>query len=173
MVLLLEIAERDGFMIKVSQLGASDSPSYRAIRLESLRLHPDCFAANYDEERLKRVLFFEAQLQSSSDSGKAVFGAFYHDELIGICAVAFISEGQAELLQVYVRDKFRGHGVMNQLICLVKEYVKAKDGKLLMLRVHQLNQTAIRGYRRAGFSVPVTDGSGSGNLLSMYMRLSC
>lgn len=173
MAVILKILSVWHIMITVKQLGPSDCQSYRTIRLESLRIYPDWFAADYEKERLKSVLFFEEQLRFATDSGKAVFGAFNHDALIGICAVAFILEGQAELLQVYVKDEFRGHGILNRLICLAKGYVKAQGGTLLSLEVHPSNQIAIRGYRRAGFSVRITDDVDHNDSLFMDMRLLC
>lgn len=37
--------------VTIRALTPADIPAYRDIRLESLRLHPDCFGANYEEQR--------------------------------------------------------------------------------------------------------------------------
>ncbi len=47
-------------------LESKDSLKYRALRLESLRLHPECFGSGYEAQSKMPKLYFEGLIESAS-----------------------------------------------------------------------------------------------------------
>ena len=52
---------------------------------------------------------------------------------------------------MYIQPGFRGMGLMDRLLDVVKEAAKADNALDLRLYVHKLNTRAIKAYRKSGF----------------------
>lgn len=52
---------------------------------------------------------------------------------------------------MYLREPFRGQGLMNLLLARVKEAARSENALDLRLCVHKDNRRAIRAYQKAGF----------------------
>ena len=70
--------------ISYRKLTANDAVQYRAIRLESLKAHPESFGSTYAEQSRLPKLMFEKALEQPVDA-RFVIGAFEHDDRPGIC----------------------------------------------------------------------------------------
>ena len=53
---------------------------------------------------------------------------------------------------MYIQPEYRGKGLMEKLLCVVKTAAKDKGALDLRLYVHKLNARAIKAYRKSGFS---------------------
>lgn len=139
----------------IRQLGLDDVPSYRALRLEALRDHPEAFASDYETAAGKPDSYFTALI-----ANLAFFGAFVDGALVGIVAFdqsAGVREAhRGWLYQMYVQPQMRGTGCAMALI----EHLLA-HAKSIVLQVHlgvaADNGAALALYRRAGFTIYGTE----------------
>lgn len=141
------------------KLTAADAPTYRAIRLESLRLHPQNFGASYEQQKVLPKLHMEAVLEEG-ENGRFVMGAFEHDQLIGICAfVPFAPEdkprqGDGMIIQVYVKAAYSGQKVgLGMMQAIIQAAFQQPNINEIVLSVKLGNVAAIRVYEQAGFTV--------------------
>lgn len=141
------------------KLTAVDAPTYRAIRLESLRLYPQNFGASYEQQKELPRLHMEAVLEAGGENGRFVMGAFDDDQLVGICAFIPYApadkppRGDGMIIQVYVKAAYSGQkvglGLMQAMICAAFQQPGINE---IILSVKQGNIPAIRVYKQAGFT---------------------
>ena len=157
--------------VKISyrKLQASDAAQYRAIRLESLKAHPENFGSSFEEQNRLPKLMFEKALEQPVDH-RFVIGAFDQEELIGICGfVPFALEDNLDLhhagtiIQMYVRSTYSGRGIgLGLARAALREAFKLADIEQIVLTVKEGNISARRVYEQAGFqpysSEPNKDG---------------
>ncbi|MGO1297237.1 MAG: GNAT family N-acetyltransferase [Vibrio sp.] len=132
-------------------------PAYRVLRLESLRLHPECFGANYEAERQKEVLFFEEQIASQTDT--LMIGAFDDHQLLGMCGLIAIDDEKYLLVGMYVQSTYRGLGASTQLVQYAQTVLAESIRTAIVLTVYEENQVALAFYKRVGFSHQSTLGN--------------
>lgn len=163
-------------MVQISyrKLTAADVPTYRAIRLESLRLHPQNFGASYEQQKAMPKLPMEEVLERG-ENGRFVIGAFDHDQLIGICAfVPFAPErkppkGDGMIIQVYVKAAYSGQKVgLGMMQTMIQAAFQQPNINEIVLSVKQHNLPAIRVYEQAGF---VTYGMEEGEQLMSIISI--
>ncbi|MDO6708616.1 GNAT family N-acetyltransferase [Photobacterium sp. 1_MG-2023] len=139
--------------VKVRALTPADLQPYRDIRLESLRLHPECFGANYEAQRQLAQMHFEQKI-ASQDPHHTMLGAFDGELLMGLCGVSALENHVALITQMYVKSAYQGHGVGQILIDAAKRIaVAAHQAHVLQLNVYPHNLRAKRRYEQAGFQV--------------------
>ncbi len=141
--------------LSVRRLTRDDVDAYRAIRLEALTLHPEAFTRTAEDFVLQAVVDLAAVLDKL-----AFFGAESADgQLVGIMAFDQGQKREAHrgwLLQVYVRQAWRGTGCAQALLAAVLEH--AGDHVLQVhLGVAADNLPALRLYQQAGFDIYGTD----------------
>ena len=131
------------------RLAAGDVQQARAIRLESLQLHPDGFSSDPERD----AALTPEQWRERLAAGRW-FGAFVAGELVGI--VAWLP-GQTrktahagELAGMYVREQSRGAGLADALIEAVFGAAAAELDHI-SLAVNADNVRAVRVYERHGF----------------------
>jgi ribosomal protein S18 acetylase RimI-like enzyme len=142
------------------KLVADDSKQYRAIRLESLKLHPENFGVSFEEQSKLSKLMFEKALEQPLDD-RFVMGAFDQHILIGICGfLPFVPENNQQLkntgtvIQVYVKSEYRGRKIGLGLIkAVLHEAFKIPNMEQVVLGVHKGNMSAIRIYEQAGLQI--------------------
>ena len=134
----------------VRKLTAADVPVLRELRLESLRLHPECFGADLEVEEAMSV----ADMASRMTSGIS-FGGFVEGVLSGI--VVFVKPNRrktghtADLGAMYVRASARGTGLADALVGAVIDQSLESGAEQIKLTVNAENQRAIKLYERHGF----------------------
>jgi ribosomal protein S18 acetylase RimI-like enzyme len=135
-------------------LEPKDSSDYRRIRLKSLKEHPDIFDAKYDEQVQLEKLFFEKQIEISSQEAFMV-GAYSVGCLIGICGFLGKSDyfdDVGTIYQMYVLPEWRNKGIGRGLVRLVKDTVTKKETfAKITLDVSPTNNSAIHVYEKSGF----------------------
>lgn len=143
--------------MEVRVLNPSDAESYWALRLEALKGHPEAFATSY-EEAIKRENPIEQVVQNFNAEGNYTFGAFDHDELVGV--VTLIQEKQiklqhrANIFAMYVTSKKNGLGVGKALLTAAINKAKAIGGiEKINLSVVSSNEKAKNLYIKLGFKV--------------------
>jgi len=139
--------------IQYKALMPEDSTQYRQIRLESLKLHPDCFGSGYQEQSKLPKLYFERLIEESNQEN-IMLGAFSGGKLVGLCGLVTHPIETAEIIQMYVDFKYRSIGIGVNLLTLAKEYAAVRlKVATLELTVYRDNASAIRAYEKSGFQV--------------------
>jgi len=141
--------------LEIRLLTPPDAETYWALRLEALKNHPEAFLTSY-EESVKRENAVEQTARSFTAKGNFTFGAFEHDELIGV--VTLLQEERmkirhrANIFAMYVTPSKRGLGAGKALMTAAIN--KAKDieeVEQINLNVTASNQHAKQLYSKLGF----------------------
>jgi diamine N-acetyltransferase len=149
--------------ITYAKLSPTHAKQYRELRLESLKLYPNFFGSNFEEQGKLPELRLEHAIREQDPNAFAI-GAFAEDSLIdnsglvGICG--FLAHNDYDLdetgtlIQMYVRKTFSGQKIGVGLTKIVlAEAFKLANIKQVILGVHPQNSKAIRVYEQAGFQV--------------------
>ena len=144
---------------EVRPLRAEQAASWRAIRLEALRLHPDAFGAAFEHEAAQPLTFFADRLTTG-----VTFGGFRDQELLG--SVGFMIQSGAKrehkgmLWGMYVRQAARGTGLARSLVEAVLDHARGRV-ELIQLTVVADNAIARRLYASFGFRAIWDRGTGA------------
>jgi ribosomal protein S18 acetylase RimI-like enzyme len=138
-------------------LESKDSQKYRAVRLESLRLHPECFGSKYEIQCKLPKLYFEDLIESGNQES-VMIGAFVGKDLIGLCGLTPVAGSALEVIQMYVAAGCRGHGIGEQMLLEAQVILKSRPEKQLLLTVYESNPAAVKVYEKAGFEHVSADG---------------
>jgi ribosomal protein S18 acetylase RimI-like enzyme len=133
------------------QLGIADVDAVRALRLEALSLHPDCFCTDPDlVEALTTEQWTEALAHGTW------FGVRKDGKLIAIAAFTRPQSKKidhtGELSAMYVRAEARGLGLADALVRRIIEHAVSEVDQL-QLAVNADNACAIKLYERHGFRI--------------------
>lgn len=134
----------------------AEASEYRKIRLESLRLFPDSFGANYDEMKQKPKLLFEQYIEQEQVEN-FVLGAFDSENLIGIISFSNTNEyglpNSGTFIQMYIKSEYHGKGIGLDLTkTALQEALAVTNIENVVLEVKSHNLSAVVTYKRAGFS---------------------
>ncbi|MBM7702839.1 GNAT family N-acetyltransferase [Metabacillus iocasae] len=137
----------------IRQLNPSDAKSYRELRLEGLKFHPDAFGASYEEEKNKPLSLYEGRFQSDQSY---TFGAFVEGELVGVVTLLLESamkmKHRANIVAMYVTSSVRGQGIGKQLLLTALTQAKQLSTiEQVHLTVVSTNQAAKKLYESVGF----------------------
>lgn len=148
-----------GAAIGLRVLGAADAAAYRALRLRSLREHPDSFTSLHAEEKRRPLAEARARIARGPARENFVLGAFDGDgAMIGIAGLERMARRQerhkARLFGVYVAAEHGGKGIGKALVRAVIARARRIRGLAQVhLTVTRSNPAAVRLYRREGFKV--------------------
>jgi ribosomal protein S18 acetylase RimI-like enzyme len=137
-------------LLKVRRLEPNDVASYRDIRLEGLKNHPDAFSASWETESARPTSWWVERLEANIVLG----GWIDSSPLAGV--VGFRTHGGTKvrhkgvLWGMYVRPDARGTGLAASLVQRVIEQARPFLEEIL-LTVVASNVAACRLYRAAGF----------------------
>jgi len=126
-----------------------DYDVFRSLRLESLRLLPDCFAADPVQEEAMSKAEWLTRLSSASS-----FGGFIDGKLSGM--VVFSRPSRPKLAHtgdigaMYVRPSAQGTGLADALMATLLKHA-AGVVEQVQLTVNAENARAIKFYQRHGF----------------------
>ena len=137
----------------------TDATRYRELRLEALLDSPTAFSADYQINLNHPMSFWESRL--TVDEYGIMFFAEHANTLIGMTG---IRKGEspktkhgAYVWGVYVRPAWRGLRIAEALIEICADWAREHDVVILKLGVMADNESAIRCYKRCGFTVYGTE----------------
>jgi RimJ/RimL family protein N-acetyltransferase len=137
-------------LIKIRRLEAHDVTSYRELRLEGLKSHPEAFSSSWEDEAGKPASWWTERLETS-----IVFGGWIDDSpLLGVAGLrvntATKLRHRGVLWGMYVRPHARGTGLAASLVQQVVEQAQTLVEEIC-LTVVDSNAAAHRLYSAAGF----------------------
>lgn len=136
---------------EVRRLSSSDAVSYRDLRLDGLRAHPEAFGASWEEEAARSLSWFEDRLNRN-----VIFGADSARTRDPVGVIGFYVPDSAKqkhkgiLWGMFVRPEARGAGIGRSLLALALEHAK-QTVEDVRLTVVATNVAAVSLYERAGF----------------------
>ena len=135
-----------------------DAASFRELRLEALRTHPEAFGADYADSLERPAEFWEQRVRSGAGTDHGItYVAEAARALVGMTGI-FRQDGakmrhSAAIWGVYVQPAWRGAGLADALIAACVAWARERALRLVKLAVVTTNAAAIRCYVRCGFSV--------------------
>ncbi|MBN2605346.1 MAG: GNAT family N-acetyltransferase [Bacilli bacterium] len=138
---------------QIRKLSLDDVLNYKSIRLELLQNEPMNFGSSFEEENA-----FSNQMWIDRLTKKYIhpIGAFDGEELIGI--VLLVCNPRAKMKHVatinsmYVKAKYRGQGIANELLQTAIITAREEHVEKLNLSVVSTNVFAYQLYKRHGFT---------------------
>ena len=133
----------------IRHLSPDDAKSFKAIRLEALKVNPEALGSTFELEDKLDLAWFAGRLENAH-----VVGAFRDGELVGTAGFA-IQQGQknahrGRLWGMYVQPNSRGMGIGRLLVNAVLD-VARENVELIQLSVVRENRPARRLYDSVGF----------------------
>jgi RimJ/RimL family protein N-acetyltransferase len=136
--------------IKVRRLETDDVASYRELRLEGLKNHPEAFASSWENEAEKPLSWWAERLKANIVLGGWVDGS----PLAGVTGLKVQDAAKLRhkgvLWGMYVRPEARGTGLAAALLQRTVEHA-ATLVEDICLTVVTTNVAACRLYKAAGF----------------------
>ena len=136
----------------VRLLSSEDAASYRNLRLDGLRAHPEAFGASWEEEAARPLAWFADKL-----SANAIFGGERAD-VVGLSGVvgfyvldAMKQRHKGVLWGMFVRSEARGAGLGLSLVTCALEHAQ-QTVEEVRLTVVATNTAARNLYERVGFT---------------------
>jgi RimJ/RimL family protein N-acetyltransferase len=133
----------------VRRLATDDAENLRAVRLEGLKLHPEAFSRDYEQDEKRGLDEWRARLASG-----VWFGGFVDEVLSGVVAFAPGDSSKTahtgKLGGMYVRETARGTGLASAIIDAAIDHATPLVEQL-ELTVNADNARAIKFYERHGF----------------------
>jgi ribosomal protein S18 acetylase RimI-like enzyme len=137
----------------------ADAAKFRDLRLNGLQDSPTAFSADYQLNFNHPMSFWEGRL--TFDEHGMIFFAEHENNLIGMTG---IRKGEspktkhgAYIWGVYLRPAWRGLHIAEALIRMCEGWAREREVVILKLGVMANNESAIRCYKRCGFSVYGTE----------------
>lgn len=145
--------------IVVRQANLGDVPEYRELRLSALLDSPTAFSADYQTNLNHPMSFWEGRL--TFDQFGTIFFAEHANKLIGMTGIRIGESPKtkhgAYVWGVYMRPEWRGLHVAEALIRTCVGWALQRDVVIVKLGVMADNESAVRCYKRCGFTVYGTE----------------
>ena len=142
---------------EIRALTTSDTPAFRALRLDALRLHPEAFVPTYEEERAADSRSVASRFRDDwIYGGNFILGAYREGWLVGAVGVKRWprqkQRHKATIWIMYTHADFRGKGTGRILLDAALERCRQDpEIELVHLSVSGDSPAARNLYRSAGF----------------------
>lgn len=134
---------------EIRRMRAADARCYRALLIEALIVHPDCFAGDYNSEITRPLSEVETELERGT-----TIGVWFGDVLGGIASAVrcdnFKRRHCGTVRNLYVREKFRHMGVASLLLQELLRFATSEMRKL-EVQVPLKYENTVRLFERFGF----------------------
>jgi len=137
--------------VEVRRLSASDAVSYRDLRLDGLRAHPEAFGASWEEEAAQPLAWFANRMDRNVIFGGGPAGTSDLRGVVGFYVLDSAKQRHKGVLWgMFVEPEARGTGLAPSLVARVLEHA-VQTVEEVRLTVVATNTAAVRLYERAGF----------------------
>jgi ribosomal protein S18 acetylase RimI-like enzyme len=143
--------------ISIRTIRESDLHAFKALRLESLREHPESFGSDYAENLREPESFWVARIKDAVDSSEGcIILADAGNKLAGLAGVrrekGVKGRHAAMIWGVYVRPKYRGQKLVDRIIAELLSWCRSNQVRIVRLSA-TCTGPALRCYLRCGFAV--------------------
>tara|TARA_R110000850_G_scaffold218724_5_gene344231 strand:- start:751 stop:1263 length:513 start_codon:yes stop_codon:yes gene_type:complete len=147
---------------RISELTSKNSLEYLALRKESEIEYPEYVGPSAERELMAGTENISSILDSYSDEGTIIFGAFHNEELVGVLALSRrLSpkfKHRAFIWGMYISKGYRKSNIGTLLINYVKGWAAVNEEvNVLWLQVTESNKPAISFYKKHGFAIYGTE----------------
>ena len=145
-------------IVTIHPVREEDALSYRDLRLEALRNHPEAFSADYQVYLAKPIDFWVDRLRVKNHENPVMtYFAVHADKFIGMCSIVYANSPKtrhtATIVGMYVQSEWRSLHIAEALINACIDWARSQGIKVVKLAVVTTNSSAIRCYARNGFRV--------------------
>jgi RimJ/RimL family protein N-acetyltransferase len=81
--------------------------------------------------------------------------ALHHGDVVGVCTGVRMrwagSRHRIEMVQVVVRDEFRGRGIAREMMRLIARHFSTRDVEIIQISTEARNTDALAAYEKIGF----------------------
>jgi len=142
-------------MIKLEQIGPTNAPVFKNIRLRALQDSPAAFSSTYAEESKLSDADWLKRASQWSSAHSVAYLAMDAGNAVGIAAgVRDRNDPQrANLMSMWVAPAHRRRGIGRMLVDAVAAWARAQDMLYLCLMVTSNNDHAMRFYQSLGFAL--------------------
>lgn len=143
--------------VHIRQLVPGDAEAFQALRLHGLRESPEAFGSTYaEEESLALDVIAERLTPARRPEGRATFGAFVNEALVGITGCMQQTKAKARhkamVWGMYVLPEHRGRGLARRLLeAIILEARSWEHVESLTVTVVERALAARQLYRAIGF----------------------
>jgi len=134
---------------EIRRMRAADARCYRALLIEALIVHPDCFAGDYNTEITRPLSEIEAELERGT-----TMGVWFGGALRGIASAVRCDNVKRRhcgtVQNLYVQEKFRHKGVACLLLQELLRFATS-ELKKLEVQVPLKYEDTVRLFERFGF----------------------
>ena len=107
--------------VEIRRVRAADARDYRAVLIEALIVHPDCFSDDYNNEVSRPLSDIEQELERGG-----IFGIWFGGVLVGIGSGTVCSASKRRhcgiVRNLYVREQYRRRGFARSLLKEIVSY---------------------------------------------------
>jgi RimJ/RimL family protein N-acetyltransferase len=143
----------------IRALTGDDWRDWHVLRLEALQLHPEAFAASYEEE----AGFGERHLRDMVEKHQT-FAAYVKSAAVGICGF-FREQGArrehiGHFFGMYLKKEWRGQGIGDELVKAVIDHAKTLRSQGLTQVYSSVvveNTAACKLYQKCGYRIYGTE----------------
>lgn len=143
-------------IVFIREAEETDVESFRSLRLEALRNHPEVFGSDYAVNEKQPLEFWAGRLRGLGSTGMIYF-ATDHERLIGMSAIwrgdSPKTQHSAQITSVYVQPEWRGAQLAARLIEACLGWARLHETQVVKLAVVSTNTAAIRSYSGCGFKI--------------------
>ncbi len=143
--------------IRIRPASLADQSSFRAIRLEALKNHPEAFAAAYESEAAEPDDYWSRRLARAATP--SLGGLYFAEAAEGLVGMAGIWRPEGRKVRhsgtvwgVYIRPEWRGHRIGEKLVLACVGWARQHRLRVVRLATMAGNQAAVRCYERCGFT---------------------
>lgn len=153
---MVEIATSKG-IVTIRPAVPGDAAGVLELRLESLKQHPEAFAADYASTAAEPVQAWTDRItRYAKDDTGIIYLALAEDQLIGMTGLYRGNypkvRHNGNIWGVYVKESWRGFQIADVLIRDCINWAQTRKMQMVKLGVITSNTSAIRCYVRCGFS---------------------
>src|SRR5258708_30463206 len=151
------VTEKSLANIVIRPAQEEDAESFRDLRLEGLKKHPEAFASDYEHDVQYPIEHWRDRVRPDPEDNSVIYVAQADQTLVGITGIYRASNSKmrhnGHIWGVYVRPAWRGSGLADRIIGACVEWARVHQIRHVKLCVSATNPGAIRCYLRCGFSV--------------------
>ncbi|WP_313181033.1 GNAT family N-acetyltransferase [Sphingobacterium siyangense] len=131
----------------IRQLTESESPLYKAMRIESIQTEPTLFRQSTPPE----IELSDRDWAERIRNPRIVFGLFENEKMIGITSMLLLNKEEAYFGQSFIQPQYRKLGLSSLLYKIRMVWAIENQLRKLTISHREINMISKAAIRKAGF----------------------